>query len=325
MPVAVSGSIATDHLMRFPGKFSEQFLPDQLDNISLSFLVDNLEIHRGGVGANIAFAMGVLGAEPVLVGAVGEDFAEYQRWLEGRGVRCSGIYTSESKHTARFMCITDEQMCQIASFYAGAMAETSEIDLSAVASTIGGLDLVLISPSDPDAMLAQAKECRDRGYPFAADPSQQLARFDGTQAAEFVDGAKFLFTNDYEWELLKSKTGWSDADVLERVEYRVTTLGADGVQVVGKDGTDFTVAAVPEKQKADPTGVGDAFRAGFLRGVYAGLNLERSAQLGSMIAVLVLETVGPQEWQFQRAGVLQRIEGAFGADAATEIGAVLPA
>ncbi len=325
MPVAVSGSIATDHLMRFPGKFSEQLLADQLHKISLSFLVDDLEIHRGGIGANIAYAMGLLGSDPVLVGAVGEDFAEYRQWLERHGVNCAGIYTSQAKHTARFVSTTDEEMNQISSFYAGAMAETGQIDLAAIAQNIGGLDLVLISPSDPDAMLNQAKVCRDRGFPFAADPSQQLARFDGQQVISFVEGAKYLFTNDYEWELLLNKTGWSEQQVLEHVEYRVTTLGPDGVRVVGKDGTDFTVTAVPERKKENPTGVGDAFRAGFLRGVYAGLSLERSAQLGSLVAVHVLETVGPQEWSLDRADALERVKGAFGAEAADELGRILPA
>ena len=237
MPVAVSGSIATDHLMHFPGRFAEQLVAEQLHRVSLSFLVDDLVVRRGGIGANIAFGMGVLGGSPVLVGAVGEDFADYRSWLERHGVDCSGVHVSEVAHTARFVCTTDDDMCQIASFYAGAMAEARNIELLPVAQRVGGLDLVLISPDDPEAMLRHAEECRQRGYAFAADPSQQLARMSGEQIRSFVEGAKYLFSNDYEWELLRQKTGWTEQDVLARVGMRITTLGEKGVELVDASGT----------------------------------------------------------------------------------------
>jgi adenosine kinase len=324
VPVAVSGSIATDHLMHFPGRFAEQFIADQLHRVSLSFLVDDLVVRRGGIGANIAFGMGVLGCRPVLVGAVGRDFDDYRSWLERHGVDCSGVRVSEVAHTARFVCTTDEDMCQIASFYAGAMADARLIEIEPVAARTEGLDLVLISPDDPEAMLRHAEECRQRGYPFAADPSQQLARMDGEQVRAFVEGAQYLFSNDYEWELLLQKTGWSEQDVLSRVGMRITTLGEKGVEIIGRDGLSLQVPAVPEVSKTDPTGVGDGFRAGFLAGVTAGLDLERAAQLGSLIAVLVLETVGTQEWVLDREVAHARLSAAFGPDAATEIATVLP-
>ncbi|MGH3951347.1 MAG: carbohydrate kinase family protein [Pseudonocardiaceae bacterium] len=321
--LAVCGSIATDHLMHFPGRFAEQLVAEQLHRVSLSFLADDLVVRRGGIGANVAFGLGVLGAQPILVGAVGADFADYRSWLERHGVDTSGVHVSEVAHTARFVCTTDEDLCQIATFYAGAMAEARNIELDPLARD-AGLGLVLISPDDPDAMLRHAQECRQRGFPFAVDPSQQLARMDGAQARAFVAGARILFSNDYEWGLLLKKTGWTEADVLSRVGLRVTTLGEKGVEIVGADGTSLHVAAVPETVKADPTGVGDGFRAGFLAAVRLGLGLERAAQLGSLIAVLVLETIGTQEWTFDRAVALLRIDGAFGAEAAQEIGAVLP-
>ncbi len=324
MPVAVSGSIATDHLMHFPGRFAEQLVAEQLHRISLSFLVDDLVVRRGGIGANIAFGMAVLGSSPVLVGSVGEDFGDYRSWLERHGVDCSGVRVSETAHTARFVCTTDDDMCQIASFYAGAMAEARLIELKPVADRVGGLDLVLISPDDPDAMLRHAEECRQRGYAFAADPSQQLARMSGEQIREFVTGAKYLFSNDYEWELLRQKTGWSEQEVMSRVGMRITTLGEKGAELVDASGTSIHVSAVPETVKADPTGVGDAFRAGLLAGLEKGLSLERAAQLGSYIAVLVLETVGPQEWTLDNALAVQRIGAAYGPEAAEEIGAILP-
>lgn len=324
MSVAVTGSIATDHLMHFPGRFAEQLIGDQLHRVSLSFLVDDLVVRRGGIGANVAFGMGALGCRPVLVGAVGDDFGDYRSWLERHGVDCSGVRVSDVAHTARFVCTTDDDMCQIASFYAGAMAEARLIELTPVADRVGGLDLVLISPDDPEAMLRHAEECRQRGYRFGVDPSQQLARMNGEQIRSFIGGAAYLFTNDYEWGLLRNKTGWSESEVLERVGMRITTLGEKGVEIIDAGGAVTHVGAVPETTKADPTGVGDGFRAGFLAGLTQGLSVERSAQLGSYIAVLVLETVGTQEWTFTREDALARIGGAYGPDAATEIAAVLP-
>ena len=325
MPVAVTGSIATDHLMHFPGRFAEQLVAEQLDRLSLSFLVDDLVVRRGGIAANIAFGMGVLGCRPVLVGSVGADFADYRSWLERHGVDCGGVRVSEMAHTARFVCTTDDDMCQIASFYTGAMAEARLIELAPIAGRHGGLDLVMISPNDPDAMLRHTEECRQRGYPFAADPSQQLARMNGEQVRALVDGARFLFTNDYELQLLLRKTGWTEADVLSRVGMRVTTLGEKGVEIVAADQERMQVAAVPETAKADPTGVGDGFRAGFLAAVSAGLSIERAAQLGTLVAVHVLESVGTQEWVLDRSHVVVRLRDAYGPDAAEEVAAILPA
>ena len=322
--IAVSGSIATDHLMHFPGRFAEQLVAEQLHRVSLSFLADDLVVRRGGIGANVAFGLGVLGVNPILVGAVGADFADYRSWLERHGVDTSGVHVSELAHTARFVCTTDEDLCQIATFYAGAMAEARNIELSPIAEQADGLELILISPDDPEGMLRHADECRQRTYPFAVDPSQQLARMDGAQARAFVEGAKYLFSNDYEWELLLQKTGWTEADVLDRVGMRITTLGEKGVEIVGPDGLALQIGAVPEVNKNDPTGVGDGFRAGFLAGLHGGLGLERAAQLGSLIAVLVLETVGTQEWTFERVSALARLREAFGPEAATEIAGVLP-
>src|SRR5437764_12685753 len=203
--------------MHFPGRFAEQLVAEQLHRVSLSFLADDLVVRRGGIGANIAFGLGVLGVQPVLVGAVGADFADYRSWLERHGVDTSGVHVSEVAHTARFVCTTDEDMCQIASFYAGAMAEARNIELAPVAARLGGVDLVLISANDPDAMTRHTEECRSRGYPFAADPSQQLARMSGEEVRGLIDGAAYLLTNEYEKELLESKTGLSDAAMLVRV------------------------------------------------------------------------------------------------------------
>ncbi|WP_040795355.1 carbohydrate kinase family protein [Nocardia higoensis] len=318
MSIAVSASIATDHLMRFPGRFADVLLADQLANVSLSFLVDDLQIRRGGVAGNIAFAMGVLNRTPLLVGAVGADFAEYRAWLEKHGVDCSTVHISDRAHTARFVCTTDDDMAQIASFYPGAMSEARDISIAELAET-HTLDLVLVGANDPEAMLRHTEECRELGIAFAADPSQQLARLDGDQAVRLIDGAAYLFTNKYEWALLLQKTGLTEAEVAQRVGIRVTTLGAEGVLVVDADGTEIRVGVVPEREKVEPTGVGDAFRAGFLTGHSAGLSLERSAQLGSLVAVLVLETTGTQEWTLNKDDALVRLTEAYGPEAAAEI------
>jgi adenosine kinase len=322
--IAVTGSIATDHLMHFPGRFADQLVADQLERVSLSFLVDGLVIKRGGVAGNIAYALGVLGQRPLLVGAVGSDFGPYRAELERVGVDCSRVHICDGVHTARFMCTTDADMRQIASFYTGAMARAAEISLIELLRQSGAPDLVLVGANDPEAMLRHTRECRELGVDFVADPSQQVARMDGSDIRALVEGARYLVTNDYEWELLLQKTGWSEAQVSDRVGVRITTLGEHGAQLVSRDGTELKIGVVPETGKVDPTGVGDGFRAGFLAGVAGGLSLERSAQLGSLVAVYVLETDGPQEWTWDRERSIARLRDAYGPDAATEIGARLP-
>jgi adenosine kinase len=321
--IAVTGSIATDHLMKFPGTFSEQLLPEHLQKVSLSFLVDDLVIHRGGVAGNMAFAIGVLGGDAALVGAVGKDFDDYRGWLTEHGVNTDNVLVSDSAYTARFVCTTDEAMAQIASFYPGAMSEARNIDLAEVVKRSGTPELVIVGANDPDAMFRHTEECRTLGLAFAADPSQQLARLNGEEIRRLIDGATYLFTNDYEWDLLLQKSGLSEAQVMSQITLRVTTLGEKGVDIVGSDGTFVHVGIVPETHQADPTGIGDAFRAGFLTGRTAGLSLERSAQLASMVATLVLEATGPQEWTWDRDAAVKRLTDAYGAEAGAEIGAAI--
>lgn len=323
MTIAVTGSIATDHLMRFPGRFADQLLAEHLQKVSLSFLVDDLVVHRGGVAGNIAYAIGILGGSPTLVGAVGKDFDEYRGWLTAHGVDCSQVLVSDSAYTARFVCTTDEDMAQLASFYPGAMSEARNIKLVDLVAAQGEPELVIVGANDPEAMFLHTEECRKLGLPFAADPSQQLARLSGEEIRRLIDGAAYLFTNDYEWDLLLQKSGWSEAEVMSQIELRVTTLGEKGVDIVGRDGSFIHVDVVPENEKVDPTGIGDAFRAGFLTGRGAGLSLERAAQLASLVATLVLEAPGPQEWTWDKATALPRLSAAFGAEAADEIAAAL--
>jgi len=321
--IAVTGSIATDHLMRFPGRFSEQLLADHLQKVSLSFLVDDLVVHRGGVAGNMAYAIGVLGGDVALVGAAGQDFGDYRQWLQSAGVNTDTVLISESAYTARFVCTTDEAMAQIASFYPGAMSEARDISLADVVKQVGTPELVIVGANDPEAMFLHTEECRKLGLAFAADPSQQLARLSGEEIRRLIDGATYLFTNDYEWDLLLQKSGWTEAEVMSQIGLRVTTLGPKGVDLVSADGAVIHVDVVPEKHQADPTGIGDAFRAGFLTGRSAGLDLERSAQLASLVAVLVFEAPGPQEWTWDREEAVDRLSDAYGAEAGTEIAAAL--
>ncbi len=319
MAVLITGSIATDHLMTFPGRFADSFVEGQLDKVSLSFLVDDLEVRRGGVAPNIAFGMGCLGLSPVLVGAVGPDFADYESWLQRHNVDTSGVHVSESRHTARFVCTTDSEHNQIASFYAGAMSEARQIELKPVVDRVGSAEIVLISANDPEAMLRHTEECRFRGYPFAADPSQQLARMDGDAVKPLIEGATYLFTNEYEAALIEQKTGWSATDISSIVETRITTLGRAGARVERRGEPAVVVPVTEEDRKADPTGVGDAFRAGFLSGQSWGLSDERSAQIGALVATYVIETVGTQEYELAKRHFLDRLARAYGDDAAADV------
>ncbi|WP_012183629.1 carbohydrate kinase family protein [Salinispora arenicola] len=319
MKIAVTGSIATDHLMSFPGRFAEQFIADQLDKVSLSFLVDDLVLRRGGVAANIAFGMGQLGLRPVLVGAVGADFADYRSWLERHGVDCESVHVSEIAHTARFVCTTDTEMCQIASFYAGAMSEARNIELEPISRRAGGLDLVLVGANDPEAMLRHSTECRERGYAFAADPSQQLARMPGEEVVTLIEGADYLMTNEYEKSLLQSKASLSDEQLLDLVKVRVTTLGKRGVEIAGRGFDPIHVPIAREIRAVDPTGVGDGFRAGFFTALSWGLGLERAAQVGSLLATHALETVGTQEYQIRNDLFVKRLGESYGDAAADDI------
>jgi adenosine kinase len=314
--IAVTGSIATDHLMTFPGRFTDQLMPDKLDKVALSFLVDTLEIRRGGVAANIAFGLGCLGLRPLLVGTAGSDFAEYRGWLEGHGVDCAGVRRSALHHTARFVGTTDSVMNQIASFYPGAMSEDVDIDLGELA---GQVDLILIGATDPDAMLSFTAQCREHQMPFAADTSWQLARLDGEQVRDLVTGAAYLFCNEYEATLTEHKTGWSPDQLTGQVGVRVTTLGGDGARIDQVGRPPILVPAVPDVTPREPTGAGDAFRSGFLAAVAWGLSLERAAQFGNMMAVHALETTGTQEYTLKPGQVTERFATAYGELAALDI------
>ena len=319
MKIGVAGSVGLDHLMTFSGKFTDSFVAGSLEKVSLSFLVDSLDVRRGGCAANICYGMGVLGLNPVLIAAVGKDWADYEAWLSRHGVDTSHALISTSLYTAHFMVTTDDDLNQIASFFPGAMSEARNIELGPIMEKTGRFDMVVISPDDPQAMLHHSEVCRKEGIPFAADPSQQMARMSGEEIKLLIDGASYLFLNEYELALAMQKTGWSDREILEHVKIRVVTLGSKGAKVESAAGEFVQVGVPQEKSKTDPTGVGDSFRSGFIAGLAWGLSHERCAQVGSLIATYVIETMGTQEYRFSSAEFLARFEAAYGAEAASQI------
>lgn len=320
MTLLIAGSIATDHLMTFSGKFADSLVVEQLDKLSVSFLVEDLEIRRGGCAPNICFGLARLGLRPVLVGAAGEDFADYRSWLERHHIDCESVHISDTRHTARFVCTTDNTMAQFASFYPGAMSEARQIELLPIVDRVGDPTYVLIGPDDPEAMRRHTHEARHRGYRFVADPGQQLAFGEQNLIRDLVDGAALLFSNEYESHLIAQKTGWSEDEVLARVGIQVVTLGADGVRVQGRDIDTVEVPSI-KVEAVEPTGVGDAFRAGFLAALDWEVGLERAAQVGCTLAAYVVESVGTQEYSFTRKQFLDRFAGAYGDEATAEVAA----
>lgn len=323
MKIGVAGSVGLDHLMTFSGKFTDSLVAGSLEKVSLSFLVDSLDVRRGGCAANIAYGMGVLGLNPILIAAVGKDWADYEAWLTRHGVDTSHALVSSTLHTAHFVVTTDQDLNQIASFFPGAMSEARNIELSPIMEKTGRLDMMVISPDDPEAMLRHSEVCRQLNIPFAADPSQQMARMTGDEIKLLIEGASYLFLNEYELALAMQKTGWSDREILERVKHRVVTLGSQGAKVESAAGEFVQVSCPQEKSKTDPTGVGDSFRSGFIAGLAWGVSHERCAQLGALIATYVIETLGTQEYRFTSQEFLTRFEEAYGKAAADEVAAHL--
>ncbi len=323
MRIVVTGSIATDHLMTFGGKFTDSIVEGQLEKLSVSFLVNDLNIHRGGVAGNIAFGLGCLGEQPVLVGAVGEDFADYDAWLTRHGVDTESVHVVEDLHTARFICTTDEVGNQISSFYPGAMSRSRDIELEPVIQRIGGADLVVISPDDPEAMTRHTEQCRQLGVAFAADPSQQLTSMEPDRVRDLIEGADYLFTNEYEASLVERRTGWSQQEIDDKVRVRVTTLADKGSRIVAEGGEPIEVEAAPITSLVDPTGVGDAFRSGFLAGVGWGLPWRECAEVGSVVAAFVIETTGTQEHSVNPDVMLDRLREVYGDESAGVVAAAI--
>ena len=271
MDIVVTGSIAFDYLMTFPGYFREQLLPERLEKVSLSFLVDSMTRQRGGTAPNIAYTLALLGGHPRLAATVGEDFEGFRAWLESKAIDTSNVRVIAGETTASFFANTDRSNAQIASFYPGAMSYAAELSMI---NLIGGTpDLVVISPNDPNAMVKYVDECRNAGIPYLYDPSQQVARYEGPELRSGVEGAQSVFLNDYEFDLLQKKTGMSLEDMLSQdVQFLVVTCGENGADVFAHDER-VHIPVVPPEKILDPTGVGDAFQGWFPYRIPYGLEL----------------------------------------------------
>ncbi len=222
MDILITGSVAYDYLMTFPGLFKEHLLAEHLEKISLSFLVETLVRRRGGIAPNIAYTLALLGGHPRVLATVGEDFEDYRSWLEEHGVDTLNIKVVPGKYTASYFATTDRSNAQVASFYPGAMADATQLSLHEVAG--GRPDLVVISPNEPAAMEGYIAESLEMGIPYVYDPSQQIIRFEGDVLRRGVEGAHALFVNEYEFELIKDKTKMNAKDIMSRVEFMVVTL-----------------------------------------------------------------------------------------------------
>ncbi len=304
--IIITGSVAYDYLMTFPGYFKEQILPDRLESISLSFLVDSMTRQRGGTAPNIAYTLALLGGSPKLMATVGEDFVEYRAWLERSGVDTSLARVVPGKFTASFFATTDRANAQIASFYPGAMAHAAELSFKEMPKP----DLVVISPNDPGAMTAYAAECRQLGIPYLYDPSQQVLRLSGEELTRDMQGAHFLFVNDYEYGLIEKKTGLDLAGILKMVQVLVVTRGEKGASIYA-EGQEIQVPVYPPERILDPTGVGDAFRGGFLAGWQRGFGWQLCGQMGALAATYCLEQTGTQNHTYTRSEFVQRFRQVF--------------
>jgi len=307
MKIVITGSIAYDYLMSFPGTFTEHFLADHIERISLSFLVDTMDKRRGGCAPNIAYTLALLGERPLLMATAGEDFGEYRSWLEAAGVDTSHVKQIAGKFTASFFCSTDQNNNQIASFYTGAMADAGELSFR----TVRDCGLTIISPNDPGAMVQYADECRTLGIRYIFDPGQQCARLNGDELREGAVGAAVVMCNDYEFELLKQKTGFSEADLLAHADAIVVTRGKHGSSVINSEGQ-ADVPAVGPRRIIDPTGVGDAYRGGFMKGMSLGLPYRTCAQIGSVAATYALEHLGGQSHAYTWDEFQERYQIHFG-------------
>jgi adenosine kinase len=308
MRIIVTGSIAFDYLMSFPGKFTEHLLPEHVHRVSLSFLVESMDKRRGGCAPNIAYTLALLGEKPSLMATAGEDFPEYRQWLEAAGVDTSLVRQVAGKFTASFFCSTDEAQNQIASFYIGAMADAGQLSFR----TSGPCDLTIISPNDPGAMVQYAEECRTLGVPYIFDPGQQCTLMSGDELTNGLTGAHLVICNDYEFELVRKKTGFTEEDILSRARALVITRGEHGSSVYLPHGKSVQVPPVPPHRIVDPTGVGDAYRGGLMKGIALGLPIELCARLGAVAATYALEHLGGQSHSYTWDEFLSRYSEHFG-------------
>jgi adenosine kinase len=307
--IIVTGSIAYDYLMSFPGRFSEHILPDQIHQVSLSFLVDSMRKQRGGVAPNVAYTLALLGERPIVMATVGQDFGDYRAWLEEAGVDTSAIVEVEDEFTASFFVNTDLDNNQIASFYLGAMGRADTLsfyDLGCEAP-----DIAIISPNAPAAMAKYARECQELGIPYIYDPSQQIIRLSSEELLEGTRGARMLIVNEYEFGMIKNKTGLSDEELLALPQITIITQGEHGSTIHVEDQI-LSIPIAPPEPLVEPTGAGDAYRAGIIKGMLRGYSWETTGRIAALAATYVLERHGTQNHHFTLQEFVARYRRTFG-------------
>ena len=309
MRIFVTGSIAYDYIMVFPGRFRDHILPDKMHVLSVSFLVDSLKRRRGGTAANIAYNLALLGERPIVVGTVGDDFGEYREWLDSQGVDTSAIKVIAGEHTASCFINTDLQDNQITAFYPGAMAQAATISLHEIGATVN--DMVIIAPNDPKAIARYTAECTEAGLPYLYDPSMQLPRMERAELEDGCKGAKVLAGNDYEFSLMAEKMGLSEEDLRRRVPITVMTRGEAGA-LITVDGQEYDIPPAKPEQVVDPTGAGDAFRAGFVLGMSKGLSWPVVGRLAALTAVHAIEHPGTQQHSYSLEQFIARYNENYG-------------
>ncbi|MCS7221058.1 MAG: carbohydrate kinase family protein [Anaerolineae bacterium] len=309
MTVVVTGSVAYDYIMSFPGRFKEHLLPHKIELLSVSFLVDSMRRQRGGCAPNIAYSLRLLGHSPCIMATAGQDFTDYRHWLEQQGIDVSGVRVYQDEFTASFFVSTDLDHNQIASFYTGAMSRAAELSFQDL--SVDHIELAVISPNDPAAMVKYVRECKELGIPYVYDPSQQIVRLSGAELIEGAQGARLLVVNEYEFEMIKNKTGLSDGKLWDLAQTTIITRGERGSTIIEK-GRWVEIPSAPPRQIVDPTGVGDAYRAGVIVGMLAGFPWEVAGRIGSLAATYVLEQHGTQNHRYTLPEFIERYRQVFG-------------
>ncbi|GAB4275494.1 MAG: carbohydrate kinase family protein [Candidatus Promineifilaceae bacterium] len=315
MKIVITGSIAYDYLMSFPGKFTDALVADQLHTVSLSFLVDSMKRQRGGTAPNIAYTMGLLNGRPTVMATAGEDFGDYRTYLEEHGVDTSAIVEIPGDYCASFFVNTDQDQNQIASFYTGAMAHAKKLTFKQYAADV---DLAIISPNDPEAMNAYVNECKTLGIPYIYDPSQQTVRLNGEELRNGLDGCHLLTVNEYEYRLIQEKTGLTTKEIETKANGILVTMGANGSRLLVDD-SEYHIPAAPPTHVEDPTGAGDAYRAGLMRGMQLGLPWDVCGRMGALAATYVLEQLGTQNHRFTPQQFVARYRQYFDDDGVLDV------
>jgi adenosine kinase len=308
MSVIITGSVAYDYLMSFPGHFDEHILPEQIHQISLSFLVDSMRKQRGGCAPNIAYTLALLGEHPTVMATVGQDFSEYRAWLEQAGIDTSATVEVADEFTSSFFVNTDLDNNQIASFYIGAMGKADMLSFHDLDRPV---ELAIISPNAPGAMVKYARECQELGIPYIYDPSQQIIRLSGEELLDGTRGARMLIVNEYEFGLIKNKTDLSDEELLSLPDITIITQGEEG-STIHVEGLVLHIPVVPPEPLAEPTGAGDAYRGGIIKGMLRGYPWEITGRIAALAATYVLEQYGTQNHHYTLHEFAERYRQAFG-------------